>query len=348
MAVNAASYVIAGALLLSLPPVRPMVSTTGCVRSTGSSCDVHGCRTAIRDHRYLRLAFLNTFVLMHNAILTVAMPLWVVRDTSALRSIVGVLFDVNTFLVVALQVRASDATATPNRLRLGYSLAAAGFLGMGVAFALASTVGPAAAVVLLLMAVSALTTGELFAAAGEWCLSVELAPPALRGRYRSTYRTAASLQQAAGAAIVTFVLASQGRLGWMLLAAVPIVGAPLSAQLGSKALNLRGFGGEGAHGMSWTGRFGTQVCSPSPLADMGRSRAVSDYTEFALAMSSPMSRQQGGFEGGFFVSGAIGTLLHRRSRNLAVQVRGMSSGTRTDETMIIVEGMDRAAGGDAG
>jgi hypothetical protein len=79
--------------------------------------------------------------------------------------------------------------------------------------------------VLLVLAVSALTLGEVEVTAGEQFLSTELAPERYRGSYLSLYTSSMSGQQAIGPALVTAVLAASGRAGWSAIALIPATSA---------------------------------------------------------------------------------------------------------------------------
>jgi hypothetical protein len=91
-----------------------------------------------------------------------------------------------------------------------------------------------AATALLIVALAALTSAELVTSAGEWYLSVNLAPPRLRERYLSVFKTSMAVQQAAGPLLVTATLAGWGRLGWLALAVLLAVGTLASGRLGAR------------------------------------------------------------------------------------------------------------------
>src|SRR6516164_1457289 len=79
------------------------------------------------------------------------------------------------------------------------------------AFALAAGAPAVPATVLLVFALGALTSAELVTSAGEWFLSVNLAPARLRERYLSVFKTSTAVQQAAGPVLVTTALTGWGR-----------------------------------------------------------------------------------------------------------------------------------------
>jgi predicted N-acetyltransferase YhbS len=75
--------------------------------------------------------------------------------------------------------------------------------------------------------------------AGEWFLSVELAPARLRERYISVYKTSMAVQQAVGPVLVTTVLVDWVRLGWLALASLLAAGTLASRRLGAREIVRR-------------------------------------------------------------------------------------------------------------
>jgi hypothetical protein len=107
------------------------------------------------------------------------------------------------------------------------------------AFAFAAGAPAFVAIVLLVIALGALTSAELENSAGEWFLSVELAPARLRERYLSTFKTCMAVQQAVGPVLVTALLADWGRLGWLALALLLAAGTLASRQVGAREIARR-------------------------------------------------------------------------------------------------------------
>jgi dipeptide/tripeptide permease len=158
-------------------------------------------------------------------VLLLAMPLWVSLHTTAPLSMPGLLFALNTLLVVLLQVHVTRRFTSPSGITRGYRTATIGFVVAAACFAIAAGTGRVLAIVLLVLAVSALTLGEVEVTAGEQFLSTELAPERFRGRYLSVYSSAMSVQQAIGPALVTAVLAASGRAGWSAIALILVAGS---------------------------------------------------------------------------------------------------------------------------
>jgi MFS family permease len=225
LAANAASYVVAGLLVLQLPAVRPPKRRGG---------DPAGYREVLHDRAYVGLALLNVIMALHDSLLLVAMPLWIVTRTKAPLPLTGLLFALNTVLVVLLQVRATRNIAERGGITRGYRTAALSFVLACGAFALAAGAPVVAATVLLVFALGALTSAELVTSAGEWFLSVNLAPARLRERYLSVFKTSMAVQQAAGPVLVTITLTGWGRLGWLALASLLGAGTLASRRLAAR------------------------------------------------------------------------------------------------------------------
>jgi MFS family permease len=228
LAANAASYVVAGALVWRLPAIRPAAREPG---------HRDGYRAVLSDRPYVGLALLNVVVALHDSLLLVAMPLWILTRTSAPLAMTGLLFTLNTVLVVLLQVRTARRIAARRGISAGYRTAALAFVVACVAFALAAGASTQVAVVFLVMALAALTLGELENTAGEWFLSVEVGPHHLRGRYLGLFKTSMALQQAIGPLVVTAILVHWGRMGWIVLALALASAVLASRRLAAHAMS---------------------------------------------------------------------------------------------------------------
>ena len=172
------------------------------------------------------LDFLTTF---RDGARLVALPLWVVLHTHAPRALAGVLFTINTAVVVLFQVKATsdvnsiaDVPRTYRRAAVLMALCAAAYLA-------AHYVPATAAVALLVVGLLLHTATEMFASACEWTASVELADDAHRGKYLSVYRLGYAVQDALAPLIVTSLLAVGTVWLWPALAVLVCTGAAASA-----------------------------------------------------------------------------------------------------------------------
>jgi MFS family permease len=226
---NGISFFVASAGIASLPSAPPAAAQA-----------VRGYRDVLRDRRYLALASVTMFLWINDSILKVGFPLWLVSRTAAPAYLVGLLFTLNTVLVVALQVRSSRGGASLHGVGRAYHRAGFVLLASCLLFAVAAHVDVVAATVLLVSAVVALTLGELNSATAEWGASIGLAREELRGRYLAVFATGASAQQAVGPALVTFLLVRAGGWAWLAMGAVMLAAGMAGRELALGALRAEG------------------------------------------------------------------------------------------------------------
>jgi MFS family permease len=225
---NAASYLVAIGLVAGLPVRAPHPEASG-VRAAD------GLRRVLRDRRYLALTGLDLLVDFNATALEVAVPLWVVLHTHAPRAVAGVLFTVNTAMVVLAQVRLTAGVRGLADAPRAYRRAAVTMVLSAAAYLAAHSVGEIPAIGLLIVGVVAHTSAEMFASAGQWTVSIDLADERHRGQYLAVFSLGAALEGAIGPVVVTSLL----RLGtvwlWPALALVIATGALLTGALARRA-----------------------------------------------------------------------------------------------------------------
>ena len=203
---NAVSFMSAGILLSGIANNRASRTRAG-----------QPVRRGIRP-RYLVLAALNVIMLMHDTILQLALPLYVLNQTRVPALVLPPMFVLNTVLVVVVQRRLSRWAATiPGAARAEQ---AAGFLLAATCgcFAVVSMLPPIGAVLALVAGVVALTLGESLQVAGSWELSHEHAPAARRGAHLAVFSIGIGVEHSIGPAIVS-LLAVWGAVAWLPFAA---------------------------------------------------------------------------------------------------------------------------------
>jgi MFS family permease len=210
---DAATFALTALLVTRLPHVAPVPRDLG-----------DGPRlVAIRDRPYVSLVAMNSLLNIHNGLLEVAVPLWVVRHTSAPRSIVAAIFIVNTGICVLFQIRASrgvdDIPSSARALRrCGVLLFAACAI-----YGLSGGRSRDVAIVLLLVAELVHVTGELFQAAGSWGYAYGLAPDHLQGQYQGLFSMSYGVSNMLAPVIVTTVVVGGGLGGWLLIGTMFLV-----------------------------------------------------------------------------------------------------------------------------
>lgn len=228
--VNAASYVIAGTLLPGMPARRsPPAPRREMPRQR---------RAVLHDHAYVLLAALNAVVLVSDSVLVVGVPLWLAQATEAPRALTGVLFTLNTVMVVTLQIPAGRSGATVPGAARAYRRGGLAFAGACALFAFAARLGPVPASVALVLGVMALTGCEVWGSTGEWGISLGLAPESARGQYLSLYSMGFGVQKMLGPVLVTVVVISGGQLGWLVLGTA-VLGAGASASFAARRVARR-------------------------------------------------------------------------------------------------------------
>ncbi|MBU8859435.1 MULTISPECIES: MFS transporter [unclassified Micromonospora] len=206
---DAATYLLAAAVLLRLPPVPPMPAPA------------HGPRLiALRDRPFLAFTVLDGLMSMHFSLINIALPLWIAGHTTAPKWLISACLLVNTVVVILFQVRASRGTedlACAGRAarRAGGLLAVACVL-----FAAGGGVSVAVAVPLLLAGALVHVVGELWHAAAGWGISFGLAPAHAHGQYQGAYGMGMQLGSMVAPVVVTTLAIGWGVPGWLVLGVV--------------------------------------------------------------------------------------------------------------------------------
>ncbi|MFE7928003.1 MFS transporter [Streptomyces sp. NPDC057456] len=207
--VNAASFAVLASLAARLPVLN----------ASAKSLRRRFSVSVLRDGSFLSFTGINAVLTMHMTLLSIGIPLWIVGHTDVSSALISPLVAVNTVLAVALQVRASRGTDTiPGAARAlvwaGVSLAVCCLLLVA-----APKLPVVLAVGVLLLAMVALTGGELFQSAGGWGGSYLLAAPGQEGVYLSVFWLGVAVQQIAAPVLVSLVVTA-GSTGWVVLAAL--------------------------------------------------------------------------------------------------------------------------------
>jgi MFS family permease len=207
---NAASYVVGALVLTTLP--------AGVVTPPKDSAGV------CHDRRFLLVAVLNGLLLCYLAVLTVALPLWIVHRTEAPRWSVGALVVVNTVLVVVFQVRASRGSETVPGAAAAVRRAGWALLVACLVFAASGAVGGApAATAVAVAGVVALTAAELWHSSGSWGVSFGLAPEDRQGQYLGAFAMGSRVYDTVGPGLVTALTLGAGPSGWVVLGVLFLV-----------------------------------------------------------------------------------------------------------------------------
>ncbi|MEU7026562.1 MFS transporter [Streptomyces sp. NPDC046275] len=206
----------------------------------------------LRDRPYALLTLLNAVLLLRMPLLSLALPLWIVKRTTAPGWTVSALFVLNTGAVMLFQVRvARPVTGLPEAVR---AVGRSGVVLLGSCAVFATTAagfgtGPTVAVLVLGAVLQVLA--EMRHSAGSWQIGLALAPAGRIGQYQGFYGTGVPLARTLGPLVVSTLLIGGGAAGWLVLGAVFLVAGLVTGPVVRWAERSRPGGpalaGDGAH-----------------------------------------------------------------------------------------------------
>ncbi|MEY9843506.1 MFS family permease [Streptacidiphilus sp. BW17] len=185
----------------------------------------HARANVLRDLPYVVVSVLNAvLVLGTDALLTVALPIWIALRTHVPVSVYAGLVFVNTAMCVLFQVRLSrGAEDVPGG---GRAMRKAGILLALCCACFALSAGqPAWVAVVCLVAGAVLQVcGEMLHSAGSWALSYDLSPEHAHGQYQGMFNLTQRVGAAVTPALTTTVIVAWGWPGWTLFGSVLLAG----------------------------------------------------------------------------------------------------------------------------
>ena len=192
---------------------------------------------ALADRAFVGYAAHNALLSMQYMILLLPLPLWIVGHTRAPGWSVGALLLLNTFIVIAFQVRVGRNVTTIRQG--GAALRRAGLLFAVSCCAIGFTAGLPdwMALLLLAAAIAVLSAGELNHAAGTFTLDFGLAPAHAQGQYQGLAGLGLGAGGAAAPTLMIGLCLTFGTVGWIGLGgffAVLGLTAPAIARWGER------------------------------------------------------------------------------------------------------------------
>ena len=212
---NAATFVIYAGFLVRVPePPTPAAETGG-----GSY------RAALNDTAFLRLLVVNyAFVAGAVALLVGVFPVYAKTQAGVSEDVIGLLFLVNSLLIIGLQVRVARRQGGRRRMvalaRMGVLFACSWLLVL-----VAGLAGSAQAIPVLLVAIGVFSLAECLYDAVQGPIVADLAPAGLVGRYMALNGFSWQLGFITGPAVAAVVLGAEPHGVWLLGAGVCLLGA---------------------------------------------------------------------------------------------------------------------------
>jgi MFS family permease len=216
--VDAATYVVSALLYMRLPHVPPIPKEPG-----ASSWPV------LKDGPYMAMTLLFSVINIQNAMLTFALPLWVVTYTSAPAGLVSVLLMINTVGCVLLQMtvsrRVEDPAAAVRASRIGGLI----LLASCAIFAGAYHTGRVAAIAIMVVGILVMLAAELLTTSAQFCLAFQLAPENAQGQYQGMFSTGAAASAVVGPSAMALLPLGLHVTGWIVLGVIFAVAGLLMA-----------------------------------------------------------------------------------------------------------------------
>ncbi|WP_327164681.1 MFS transporter [Streptomyces zaomyceticus] len=218
--VNGASFLVLAWTVLLIGRAAPDAGAVAGSRTAAPDAERPAPgRPVLKDLRFLGLCLSNGLLSLHETVLLVLMPLWLVVELGLSPALPGLLTALYTGLTVVLQLvlgrlRWTEA-ATGGTLLVSGAFLAAACLVCAVADGLTAA---AWQVVLCVLAVVLLTVGENLQMVAAWQTVFDLAPPERRGEYMGAFNTGSGVQSVIGPTLTHRVVLPLGPAGWLLLA----------------------------------------------------------------------------------------------------------------------------------
>jgi MFS family permease len=211
--VSGGAFVVAAALLRSVPATRPLRPSAR-VHSGG------GYRTVARDRPFVLLTLINVPTAFGYMVLSVSLPLYLTQELRAPDSLVGPVYALNTVGIAVLQIPVTRYLRRYRRTRaaaIGDTVFACSFLffaalGLGLAH------GHRGLLLGVFAGTALFTAGELLHGATASALVVNAAPEATRGRHMAFYQLSWAIPTALAPAVLTGLLTVSPTAMWVLLA----------------------------------------------------------------------------------------------------------------------------------
>jgi MFS family permease len=220
LAGDALTFILAGYVFLKMPYFEPTVER-------GEPITFQ----ALRDVRFVGATALNAINSLHFVLQSVAIPLWVVRETTAPRWWVSVIMMVNTVAVMLFQVAASKGSGP---VFAGAKLYRRASLAISIAcilYSMSHGVGAITASAILILASAVHVYGELIGSAGSWSIGFGLADEKHQGQYQGVWSLSWGLGGTLGPAFVTLMAITLGQEGWFIMAAIFLINGILMHKL---------------------------------------------------------------------------------------------------------------------
>lgn len=208
---------VAGGLAFAVVAVVTAAASRGIDQQPVAATERSRPGTVYRDRRFLLVAAANAVLMLHDSMLFILIPLWIVQRSGLSETVSSTLLLLNTAITVVIQVRlAKYGKGFDGSLRLlRWSVAALAAAGLFLGSAGRGT--PWVLVALLAAAVILLTIGENLHSVAGWELSFLMSDPDRRPQYLSLFSLGYTGQLIVGPVLMTSVVLPWGMPGVLLM-----------------------------------------------------------------------------------------------------------------------------------
>ena len=193
----------------------------------------------LHDLPFVVITVLSGVTAMHFVVMELALPLWIVQDTSAPKPLVAIILMINTICVALFQVRLTrniDLVGPSSR-----AMARAGFWIAGgfALIAFASGQPTWLAITLLCAGAFVHVVGEMIGSGGQWGVQMGLAPRERQGQYQGFAGVGFSLSQMVAPTLIILLCIEWGRPGWFVMGGLIALASVLMVPASNWALRSR-------------------------------------------------------------------------------------------------------------
>jgi hypothetical protein len=222
---NAASYVLAGGIVASLPLDPNAVTDAKVSRAL-----------LIPSPATAAMISINGLMSLWVVILNIGLPLWIVSATNAPRALVAILYATNTVVAIIAQSRVARWVATYRRAADAQRIAGMLLAACCGCLAASTLTNRTISTIVLIVGVLCLSGGELLSVSSAWEVSFKLAPEGRSAEFFATYGHGRAGSQVAGPVLITAAVLALGVPGWIALGALFILGGAATPALARRAL----------------------------------------------------------------------------------------------------------------
>lgn len=223
---NAGSFLVTVIAVLGIPASAALAGTAAerhevSRRATAPLRAFAALTGGVRDRGFIGLAGLNGLLGLHNSLLVIGIPLWIVARRVLPVAIVPAFTLLNTILVVLFQV--TVASAAKSKRDAGRCMLVAGMALAGACVLVGISAGPhrgPMVLTLLAAAVIGQTIAEIYRSAGGWQVALSRAEGDSASRYLAVFSLGTAAEAFIGPALFADAVVSSGAIGWWALAGV--------------------------------------------------------------------------------------------------------------------------------